>query len=504
MTTRFTGLKTALASATLLALGACGGGSDDAPTTTALTTTVIDGAIGNALVCIDKNTNNSCDADETQGRTDADGKVTLAVPNADAGRCPLVAMVGTDAVDKDHGSVTIAYVMSAPADHATVVSPLTTLVQQTIASSGTGSADAARVVQEATGIQGSLYEDYTTAPAPTDGSLAPATLARMVVVTMQQQAAALAPALGTTAIDGATITQADLDKIVQMKLLELLPSIVGAAADPAVRAAASPADAEAAIAAAVTALVASEGLTAAGAVTVVAVNNQAPAPAAAASAAASMQLMSLNYTSGTSYALRVLTSTEAQSAPDADNKVRYVDRRQRMVAGQLATWSSGSDPWRNADLNWNGSAWTSCPVNFESKSSVRDSLGANTYSYCDQRETGRSVRVSFEVGGKSMAEVYAQIRAAGYSNLEITDTAALGSAVFPAGSSVFYTTNTPVSEAISYYPSGTDNPPGLGNTVMQYSAEVAAGGDATAQPPAPAAGRPTPRRTACRSRPSKR
>jgi hypothetical protein len=238
MTTRFTGLKTALASATLLALGACG--SDDAPTTTALTTTVIDGAIGNALVCVDKNTNNSCDSDETQGRSDADGKVTLAVPNADAGR---------PRHDRDRRRD----------DHAS-----------------------------------------------------------------------------------------HLDEIVQMKLLELLPSIVGAAAAPAVRAAASPADAEAAITAAVTALVASEGLTAAGAANVGAVNTQAPAPAAAASTAASMQLMSLNHTSGTSNALRVLTSTQAQSTPDADNEVRYVDRRQRMVAGQLATWGSGSDPWRNA------------------------------------------------------------------------------------------------------------------------------------------------------------
>lgn len=482
MTTRFTGLKSTLASASLLALAACGGGGgDDAPPTRSLSTTVIDGAIGNALVCVDRNANNVCEAEETQGRTDADGKVTLTVPNADAGY-PLVAMVGTDAVDKDHGPVAIAYVMSAPGDHTAVISPLTTLVQQTIASSGTGSANAARVVAEITGLQGSLFQDYTMLAAPTDGSLSPATLARMVVVTMQQQAAALAPALGTTAIDGATITQLDLDRIVQAKLLELLPSIVTAAVDPAVRTAATPADAEAAIATAVTALVASEGTSAAAAATVVAINNQVPAPVAAASAAASMQLVSLNFTSGTSYALRALTSTAAQGTPDADNKVRYVDRRQRMVAGQLATWGSGIDPWRNADLNWNGTAWVACPIDFESESSVRDALGASTYSYCDLRETGRSLRVSFDVGGKSMSEVYAQIRSAGYTNLAIADTSTLGSAVFPAGSSVFYTTNTAVNTAISYYPSGTDNPPGLGNTVMQYSAAVASGGDATTQP----------------------
>jgi hypothetical protein len=90
----------------------------------------------------------------------------------------------------------------------------------------------------------------------------------------------------------------------------------------------------------------------------------------------------------------VLTSTEAQSTPDANNKVRYVDRRRRMVAGQLTTWGSGNDPWREADLNWNGRAWASCPANFGSKSSVRDSLGANICSQCGQRERGRSVRFS--------------------------------------------------------------------------------------------------------------
>ena len=155
-----------LACATLVALSACGGGSSDnntpamaQPTTTNVDATVIDGAIKNALVCIDKNGNGQCDAGETQGTTDAAGKVTLAVPNADVGKYPILALVGTNAVDADNGPVTTAYTLSAPADQVAVVSPLSTLVQQAVASSGATTAQAAKSVQDATGL--------TASPSPT-------------------------------------------------------------------------------------------------------------------------------------------------------------------------------------------------------------------------------------------------------------------------------------------------------------------------------------------------
>ena len=47
---------------------------------------MLDGAIRNALVCIDNNANNACDDEETKGRTDASGKVMPAVPNVDVGK----------------------------------------------------------------------------------------------------------------------------------------------------------------------------------------------------------------------------------------------------------------------------------------------------------------------------------------------------------------------------------------------------------------------------------
>ena len=483
-------LCAALASAGLLTLAGCGGGSNDsvAPppptaTTTNVDTTVVDGAISNALVCIDKNGNGRCETDELQGRTDASGRVTLAVPNADVGKYPIAAEVGKDATDAEHGAVKVAYFMSAPADQVAVVSPLTTLVQQTVASSGGTTTQAAQAVQDATGITASLFQDYTKAPAPspTDGSVNAATLARMIVVTTQQQSLAIASALNTTAIDGKPIAQADLDQAVQKKLLELLPALVAALGDPAVLTAATPVAKEAAITAAATTLVASQGLTSSSAATVVSINRQAPTTAAAAPASAGIQMASLNFTDAANYNLRLFTSSLAQNTPDASNNTRFVERRLRSNGGNLAKWGSGNDPVRNSDLSWNGSAWVSCPINFENTSSGRDAQGNNTYSYCDARETGRGGRASFDIAGRTMAEVYAQARTAGYTNLTLTDPAALGSATFPTGSALFYQTTTPLTEAFAYYPAGANNPAGFSNVASQYSAAIAAGGDAAKQ-----------------------
>ena len=231
MNHRLDRIRLAWAGAALLALTACGGGSD----TTSVSTKVVDGAIENALVCIDKNSNGICDPGETQGRTAKDGSVTLDVPNADVGKYPILAIVGTDAIDADNDKVMTAYTMSAPADRVAVVSPLTTLVQQTVASTGVTTNEAAVSVQTATGIKTSLFEDFTKAGAPTDGSVvSAAAVARMLVVTTQQQARLIATTKDTKALDGDVITKEHLDKAIQKKLLELLPALVTALRDPAV------------------------------------------------------------------------------------------------------------------------------------------------------------------------------------------------------------------------------------------------------------------------------
>ena len=466
-------------------LSACGGGGDDSPpsplvTTTNVTTTAIDGVLRNALVCLDKNVNGKCELDEVQGRTDAAGSVTLAVPNDDVGKFPLLALVGPESFD-DGVAVTVPYAMSTPADQTGVVSPLTTLVQRAVATTGGTSAEAAQSLRDSTGITASLFADYTKAAAPTDGSTSAAAMARLLVLTTQQQQTAIVSTVGTTAIDGGTIAQTDLDKAIQHRLLDLLPDLVAALGSPAVLAATTPAEREAALQTQAVAVAQAGGLTAAAAAVAVGINNQASVTQPAATPSAGVQLNDLSFTDASNYYARLLTSSLAQNTPDANSTTRYVDRRARSNGGNVAKWGSGSDPARNADLNWNGSAWVGCPINYENVSGVRDALGKSTYSYCDQRETGRTNRSTFDVGGKTMAEVYAQIVAGGYTNLFIANPSLVGTASFPAGAAIYYQTNTPLTAAFAYYPGGARNAPGFSNVVSQYTAAVSSGGDAATQ-----------------------
>ncbi len=489
-------LSLAFANAAIIAVAGCGGGGGEspsvaplpaastpppasntpaAPTTTDVSTTVIDGAVKNALVCMDKNSNGKCDADEPQGKTDVAGNVTIAVPNADVGKYPILALVGTDAVDADHGTVTVPYSMSAPAGKPSVVSPLTTMVQETIASSGVTIAEAEKTVQNATGITVSLFQDFTKVAAPTDGSPDAKTVARMVVVTTQEQNKNLTGAVGTKAIDDQVISQQDLNKAIQKKLLEILPKLIEALTNPAYLAASTPKAKEAAIVAAVS----SSLLTTASVPTFVAINNQAATTAAAntitvAPIIANASLSGLSYSNSATWSIRTMVASAAQNTPAVGGLVRYVERRLRSNNGVTAAWGMGSEPSRNADLHWNGSAWTGCALNYENTSTLRDAAGNSSYEYCNKLETGKSSRASFDVTGKTMLSVYNQIVSSGYTNITIANAATvLGTTTFPAGSNLFYQTTTPLSEAISYYPGG-------GNVVKSYSAAVYGGGDARA------------------------
>ena len=506
-------LSLALANAALISVAGCGGGSDPvdttastpvvpvtpvtpvtpvvppAPITTNVTTTVIDGAIKNATVCMDKNGNGQCDADEVQGKTDAAGGVTLAVPNADVGKFPLLALVGTDAVDADTGPVAVAYSMGAPADKTAIISPLTTLVQQTMASAGFTSAEAGKAVQDATGITTSLFDDFSTpaAKATAAASASPdaAVVSRIIVVTTQQQAAALASKRGTPAIDGSTISQADLDRAMQKKLLEQLPAVVTASIGTAVKSAATSVAKEAAIAAAASALAASSALNAGSVATLVAINNQAlvplTTPLTPATPAPDYVLTSLNFTDAANWFVRTFGNSLAQGTPDASGATKFVEKRLRSNTNAQANWTYGIDPARQADLHWNGSAWVGCALNYENATAIRDVQGKSPSNYCDSSGLAKSSRAAFDIAGKTMASVYSDIRTAGLTNLTVANAAALGTATFPANSKLFYQTTTPLSEAIAYYP-GSSITVGQSTISNQNAAALEAGGLASSQP----------------------
>jgi trimeric autotransporter adhesin len=491
MKTQLKWMSLALANAALISLAGCGGGggggdtapvasTPPVPTTTAVTTTVLDGAIKNATVCMDKNSNGACDPGEVQGKTDVAGNVTLAVPNADVDKFPLLAIVGTDAVDADHGTVTVAYTMSAPASKAALISPLTHLVQEAVASTGLTVAEAESAVQSSTGITASLFQDFTKVPAPTDGSPSAKVVARMAVVTTQAQVSNLASTVGTPAIDNAPITQADINRAINQRLLQILPALVAALSDPA-NATLTTAAKEAAVVAALSGSL----LTTASVPTLVGINNQQTSNAstgtstgtvtAAPPTAGFIQLSNLTYTNATNWFTRLFTGSLAQNTPDASGNNRFVDRKYRSNNGAIAQWNFGNDPQSQANLHWTGSAWEACGFNFESTSTARDAAGNNTSNYCNNYAINKTNRVTFEVGGKSMKQVYDQIRDAGYTNLSIANSATvLGTATFPAGAQVFYQTTTPQTVPQAYLP-------GSGAYVNLYSAASAAGGVANTQ-----------------------
>ncbi|MBC7609143.1 MAG: hypothetical protein H7228_06125, partial [Polaromonas sp.] len=341
-----------------------------------------------------------------------------------------------------------------------------------IESTGVSSAAAASQVQAQTGIKVSLFEDFTKSTS-TDNQAA-GTIARLLVVTTQQQSSLLGGSVGGNAIDGAKITKADLDRAIRSKLLEILPALLTALSDPAVLAATTPAAKEAALLAQATTLVnsTSTGLTTASVATLVAVNNQnastTPVVAEAPSAGANLRL--LNFTNTSNYAARINVSSLAQATPDAAGLTRSVQRRYSTNNGFTAAWTNlGGSPNRQSDLHFNGSAWVACALNAEDTQPVRDAKGNSSYNSCDNYDVGSSSRASFDVGGRTMLDVYNQINAAGYTNLTIANaTTTLGTTAFPANSKLFYQVGTSASTAVAYYP-------GTGNYVTQYSSPVYTG-----------------------------
>lgn len=470
-----------LGAISLAVLVGCGGGSssssdNNVPQTSPVAVTVIDGAIKNAKACLDKNLNGICDAGEPAGTTDASGKTTLTVDNADVGKYPIVAMIGTDAVDADTGAVTVAYTLRAPADQTAVVSPYTSLVQSTIESTGASTADAAKSVKDQTGLNISVFSDYTK-DTGADAKTAQI-LANAIVVTTQQQSTTVSGAAGQKTSDGATVTPADLNKLVQQKISTLMPQLVAAANDSAVQSAPLT-ERMTKLSSKATDILKTDGIQSAdGAVAAVEVSKAPSTTDTTATAGASTS--KFLYTNATNFEVRLMSSSVADNTPDANNLVGYREYRyQNSGSTNTAAWGAGSSPKRGSDLHWNGTQWRTCPINWKNTQTLRDAKGFSSYNYCDNRETGSGTRATVDVSGKTMVDVYKSVRSQGYTNIAIgdgTDASAasiLGTTtVFPTGSKLHYQTNTSLSTAATYYP-GSDN------YVALQDAKLASG-DATA------------------------
>jgi hypothetical protein len=491
-------------------LVACGSSSDSPsptppppppppPAPVTVSVNVIDGLLRNARVCMDVNGNGECDSTEPASVSSAAGVATLQVPADLVGRHPLVAVVGTDAVDADSGPVTQAYTMTTPADRTAVISPLTTLAQFLVQTQNLTSAEADTQLQAA-GLAVSAYDNFVarrgTEPASAEAGL----VAAAVAAALAQQTAAVASAIGKADAGGTTVTRADVERLVRGATLLALQEVVSAINAPAARdaCAGGPAAAgcQAQLAAASTAVVQAAGLTEAGVLALAAVaRNRDRNESTAGVAGAQFRWLNYGGTPSADYYYRVnLANAQEDTAVNGQKKYRIL-RRERL-AGTTREWFFARDYERRNDAHWNGTAWVACPdATFQHTASVRDANGRATYNLCDSREIGYSIRSSESIAGKTLAEVVKRIRAfpgaeggvsyarwgdplsgAPLTNAQI-DTL-FGSTQFPANSELTFQTPTSTAFAVGYDVRDS-------NRVLLFSPEVAAGGDARVNPNVP-------------------
>jgi len=406
-------------------------------TKTTIVSQVIDGAIEGAIVCLDKNQNSECDADEPQGKTGKDGVVTFDIDKTDAGKYPLVAFVGADANDADHGRVGTPFVMTTIASETSMITPFTTMVHQTT-ENGATKEEAIKSVEDLTGIKGGLFKDPTKDPSSK-------ALARLIVLFNQQVTDMMSSAIGVEGLDKKKITQNDIIKMSKSKGMELLPSIVAnlgtdVSADAQKQAAAS--------------IISSANLTKENAKDIAILARAAQnAPTSGVKIVPGPYLRNLEYTDSLNYYARY--SITVSSEPDSDNKIWSTERRYRSQDGKIAKWAwpGGTNP-NLTNTHFNGKVWRQCLPNHLSPSTIlsttRDSR-STSYDYCDGYEKGVSTTKFVDISNQPMLGVYNLMRNGGLLNMSVQNPEVVfGGEAFPAGSYLMVVTNTSTSASLLY------------------------------------------------------
>jgi trimeric autotransporter adhesin len=498
-------------SAVLLTACGGGGGSSADAGTTPVAFAVIDGPIKGAQVFVDKNGNGVWDAGEVKGTTDAAGNVTLDVPKADAGKYPIVAIVGEGAIDADTGvplTAAQAYTLKAPADHSGVVSPLTTLVQHAVESDPTKATTTAAAIQSLKDQTGIADPMANFVAAATADPLA-RTVAKTVVSVKQSMTANLASAVGATdpvsSTANAKITQADIDALIRAEILKLLPAIVaavqtqtqsGGSCTTGMSAACQTAittavGTQAAGGAAATGLVAQTTTTPANVVVTAGVVKAGKTPdtatgtgTATVAAEASVSLDDFRWSDVSNWAYRIFYATAAQNnTVDANGMTKNQERRVKNVAGTQTTWTYNFDSARDGDLHWDGAAWKNCADSGGISAKNPDGAGLYAYSYCGGFSVGKQSRTSVDISGKKFGEVVDQIQAVNTlwgtaAPWQLTQTnPQKDQSIFPAGSTLRFQTAVNSASAIAYDP----RPAITGSNYAEvkiYSTALNAGGDA--------------------------
>jgi hypothetical protein len=187
-----------------------------------------------------------------------------------------------------------------------------------------------------------------------------------------------------------------------------LPAVAASVQDPAIAAAATPADLKLAIASAAQSLIGTQSAFDATTLKADIGVSKLPADTTSSAAEASATLRSLSYTDASHWAYRAMEASAADNTPDANGKIHYYDVHTESEVGIggvfVRSWGQGNDKERD-DLHWNGAAWVNCPLGFRSSNEPRDAQGRSHYNYCDNFETGVSVRSALDIGGKTLRSV---------------------------------------------------------------------------------------------------
>jgi trimeric autotransporter adhesin len=418
-----------------------------------VTLTVLDGPIGNAEVCLDRNGDGLCGSGEETTRTSANGVATLQIPVTDSGNYRWLARVGADAVSAETGGVTTAYNLTASTIRGTVMSPLTTLVQTYMAANGVGLGDAERWVKAQTGITVSPLDDYSKAYDATA-----ANFSRMLVAAIQAQTRLLLPLIGQNDLLGVPIARADIDRVVTTALLTLVPELVVAAKDASITAATTPAARDAAIAKLANAAVGTgaDALVAPYATATIALA-KLPKSTAPTAKGESAGMPAFSFTDANNWFFRAFASTADDNKVGTDGLRRYYDLHRQMSGGTVTEWGSSDTLARSKDVHWSGTAWRDCLVGMRGGATPTD-VGGNWLSYyCDGRSASRVSRSIAPIENRLMSDVIAEFRrfpgsdgGVAYSNWGPSNLAALGAATFPAGANVQYITSTNIANAYRY------------------------------------------------------
>ena len=127
-----------------------------------------DGYLYGAKACLDINENKVCDPTEPSASTGPNGDFSISASPSDANH-PIVVEIVVGTIDQDdpENPIETAYTITAPAGYG-FVSPLTTMIQNEIESSGVSAEDAESSIKSLLGTSLPLDQDYVAGAAATD------------------------------------------------------------------------------------------------------------------------------------------------------------------------------------------------------------------------------------------------------------------------------------------------------------------------------------------------